>query len=311
MTKALLCCLAVLILSPLTLAIDNPWDTRLPLESGLITYKSSGSMRGKKALYFKNYGKIRAEYEKTETKLMDMSHIESTIKITTPDWIYTIDKQSRTGTREINPDKYLISEFNRLSNDNKIKVVNQLGKNGKIGLEGFKGKMERNATKLLGFDCDRITFMGTDVYVISGTDIPLKTSGSAMGINVSETALSVKKGIPPAKAFKLPKIHYDNPIQTEAELQQQARDIIRSILEDRPLQISDQDSFEQDDMLSDESEFDFGDIDNMSDEQAIRLRQQQRYNNANDYTDDGDSENTQEATKELQRGLTTMFKNMF
>ncbi len=307
MTRFLLLYLIALLFSPIVFAVENPWDTRLPIESGLISYKSSGNLQGKKALYFKDYGRTRAEYEKTVTKLMGMTHIESTITLTTPDWIYTIDKQTRTGTKEINPNRYLISEFNRLSEDDQKKIVATLNKKGKMGIEGMEGKIERNKTRILGLNCDRITLMGSEVYVISGTDIPLKTTGNAMGIKVEETATSVKQGIPPAKAFSLPKIHYEPPTESEMELQQQAREVIQSILEDRPLQISGFDDADQDDISMDNTDFEFGD--DISDEQAIRFRQQQS-NNTRDI-DENTPDNNQETAEQIQRGLTKMFKNMF
>lgn len=292
---------------PLSSALDNPWETRLPLKSGMIVYKCAGSMNGKKALYFKDYGRTRAEYQKVSLKMMGMTSTESTTKITTPDWIYTIDNLTKQGTREANPNKFLSMEFAKLNDTEKAQVISNINKTGKFSIEGFQGKINLKAAKVLGYDCDIVTVLDTKLYMISGTDISLKTVGNTMGVKIEETATSIKEGTPPAKAFKIPGINFETDQQSDNLLQDQAKSVIQSLLHGTaiPADASGADSAEE--MFLDRGDLPFDE--DMTDEQAIRFRQQQDYNSIDE--DEEDYSTQEEDAQAIQQGLKKMFKSMF
>ena len=287
-------------------AVENPWETRLPIESGLIIYKATGNMRGKKALYFKDFGRTTAEYAKLTLNVMGILNTENTVKITTPDWIYCINRRTKEGTKEVNPNKYLIAEFNKLSTSEKEKVARNIAKSGKFDIEGFQGKIARKAVKFLKYDCDIVNILGTEIYLLSGTDIPLRTVGTTMGLEIKEIATSIKCGNPPAKAFSIPTIRYQTEPGAERRVREQAQAIIQSLLHNKKTpeaQSEIETNFEQEDHnLPFTSE--------ITDAEALRFREQQGYNDIGT-TEKEDDKDQEEAAQEIQQGLKKMFKDIF
>lgn len=296
--------LSIMIFSTLTttvFAIDNPWLTKLPFKEGLIVYKVAGSMNGKKALYIKDYGQSKAEYYKVTVDMMGMSNTESSTTITTPDWVYTIDNTTKQGIKEVNPKKYLIKEFEKLSDSDKEIVAKNAEMAGKISSDGLQGEMKKDAATINGYKCDMVSLMGTKIYMFAGTDIPVKTEGNTMGIKISEVATSIKKGTPPAKAFKLPNIQFHTDNESDQMMKNQAKVTIQGLLEGRSMQDMQFDD-ENDIVFQDADEFPFDD--EMSDDDAIQFR-------TNQQSTDEDEYNEEDAAKDIQKGLGKIFKNMF
>ena len=287
-------------------AIDNPWEVKLPLKSGLITYSSTGSMKGQKTLYFKDHGQTTAEYQRLTLKVMGMTSNESTIRITAPDWIYTIDNLTKHGVKEPNPKKYLIAEFNTLSESEKETVAANIKNSGKLNIEGFQGEISHNAVKILGYDCDIISILGTKVYLISGTDIPLRTIGSTMGIEINEIATSIKPGTPPEKVFTLPTVKYETEPDAESRVQRKAKAIIQSLLHNQDAAGSLPGT--EDFIKPNTTVLPFNQ--EVTAEEALRFREQQGYNDLKT-TEEGDHTNQEEAAHEIQQSLKKMLKDVF
>jgi len=199
--SVILATMAMLFLSILTAAgAENPWERKLPFDNATISYTLSGSEKGTETLYIREYGKERATYHKSTNTVMGRTMEKDTVNIQTPDWMYTFDLTKKSGKKNVNPQKYMIEEYNKLSSAEKDQVMKNAQE---MGLS-MGGKIEKNAEKILGFDCDRATVMGTTVSSIHETGIPLKTDTNMMGISMKKEATEVKKGPVDAKYFQFP-----------------------------------------------------------------------------------------------------------
>lgn len=183
---------------------------------------------GLETLYIRDYGKQRAMYHETVTKAMGMSMKNSTLELTTPDYIYSYDLQNREGTKSINPQKYMIEEYNKLSAADKEKVRKNAEKTGKAYTDGMAGQIQHNAAELLGYSCDKVEIMGgASAYLIHGTDIPLKTEMDMMGMKMSMVATSLEKGDVDDKFFQHPaEINAEVDAEADALAGEMAKQVI-------------------------------------------------------------------------------------
>lgn len=201
--RTVLTIIAVLLLPVIALAgNNNPWERKLPFEKATIQYTLSGTEKGTETMYIRDYGKDTASYHKGVNTMMGRTIQTDTIHITTPDWVYTFDLLKKTGKKSVNPQKYIIEEYNKLSSADKDKVMKNAREMGtNIGMQG---KLEMNAEKILGYDCDRVTVMGSTIYSIHEAGIPLKIDTAIMGISMQKVATEVNKGFADAKYFEFP-----------------------------------------------------------------------------------------------------------
>jgi hypothetical protein len=230
--KKLTLCLSALLLTTAVYAMENPWNRKLPFKTATVQYNIDGVMKGSKSVYLKDYGRTSAEYSQTSMKIFGMTQKQENIVITTPEWEYTIDMTAKTGVKQANPNKYLIEEFDKLSQSQQKTVVENAEKTGYAMVGGMNGKIEKGAAKILGYLCDKVTLMGMTAYTISGTELPLKVEGNTMGVKMMETAVQISKDAPPSSKFKTPvniKIEYDPA--ADQLLKERAKDVIQSLLE--------------------------------------------------------------------------------
>jgi len=192
--------LNLLITAP-ALAGENPWDTKLPFKKATLNYSITGTENGSETLYIRNYGKEQATYRNTTSKIFFMTTKTESIQIVTPDWIYSIDLQEKTGSKSVNPTKYMIEEYNSLSRSDRKKVLKNSEELGHSVTEGLQGEIEKNAAKILGYSCDKVSVMGSTIYMISGTGLPLKSETSMAGMNFKSVATGIDKGSAPDNVF--------------------------------------------------------------------------------------------------------------
>jgi len=230
--KKILPLLIVLIFASSAFALENPWDTKLPFKNAVIKYKISGTLNGEKIIYIKDYGRTTAEYSDTSMKMFGMEQPQKETIITTPDWEYTIDLIENTGTKQANPKKFLIQEFNNLSKAEQKKVVKNAQTLGVSTIEGMDGTLEKNVEKILGYQCDKVSMPGTTAYLFSGTDLPLKIKGDNMGMKMNQTVTSIKKESAASSKFKLPQnIQFEHNKQVDQMMQDRAQTIIKALLD--------------------------------------------------------------------------------
>jgi hypothetical protein len=205
--KKILCFLfMVILLVPALVSAGgkNPWQQKLPFKNATIEYTLSGVEKGTETLYVRKYGEETAQYHKTTTTMMGMTMVNETIEIIDPDWIYTFDLTEQSGAKSANPQKYMIEEYNKLSKAEKKQVLQNSEELAAAMPGGMNAKIEKNAEKILGYDCDKVTMMGTTVYTIHETSIPLKSEANVMGMMMKIEATKIDKGSVSKKFFKHP-----------------------------------------------------------------------------------------------------------
>ncbi len=235
MRKTLIVLLIGLFVTP-ALALDSPWEQKLPFQNATINYDVTGLTAGSKTIFVKDYGRTSAEYRETAMKILGMKQEEKEFVLTTPDWEYTADLVSNTGTKNVNPTKFLTQEFNQLSRGDQKKVIENAENQGITMSEGVNGTIEKNAVEVLGYSCDKATMMGTVVYTIHGTELPLKVESNTMGMKFSEIATGIKKGRVDASKFALPaNINFKHDKQADEMMQAQAKTIIQHLVSGEPI----------------------------------------------------------------------------
>ncbi len=199
--------IAVICLFPVAVTAGKglPWEKKLPFETATIKYEIHGMEEGEEIVYIRDYGKERATYHATVSKMMGMTMKNSSVDFHTPDTIYSFDLQEKSGVKSVNPQKYMEEEYEKLSSADKKKVAKNAEKLGGALTQGMQGGVQKNVIKILGYDCDKVSIMnGSDVYLIHDTDIPLKSVVSMMGMKMVMEATSIDTGKVDGKYFQHP-----------------------------------------------------------------------------------------------------------
>ncbi|MDD9304045.1 MAG: hypothetical protein HUK40_17535 [Desulfobacter sp.] len=213
-------------------AAENPWDRKLPFKSATVKYKVAGSMKGEKTLYVKDYGRTSAEYSTVTMKVFGMSQDQKEIIITTPDWVYSADLIEKTGTKQTNMNKFMKEEYNKLSSSDQKKLVKNSEAMGISTIEDLNGTVEKNAVNILGYDCDKVTVMGTTAYNISGSALPLKIQGDTMGIKIFQEAVNLSTGSVLSSKFNLPPgIEFEYDPVADQMMKEQAQEMVKNLVE--------------------------------------------------------------------------------
>lgn len=225
-------------------AAESPFKPKLPFRSAVITYDITGTESGSEVLYIKEGGAYEAKHRKTAVKIFGISRKTEILDISTPEWVYSINVNEKSGTKNVNPIIYMNEEYNKLSKSDQKKVIANAEKFGNAYMKNLNGEVVKNAETILGYKCDLVTMMGVRVYSISGTGIPLKSSSEMMGVKMEQTAKSVDKTTPPDKVFEVPagiKITHD-PRGDEAS-RDFARITVQSLVEGKdPMQANTQEA---------------------------------------------------------------------
>lgn len=217
--------IVVFLASPARVFAGNEllWEKQLPFKDATIHYVIKGMEEGKETLYVRDNGKERATYRETVSNMMGMKMANSTITIKNPDSIYSYDLQKQQGVKAVNPQKYMIEEYNKLSRVEQEKVRERAKNMGAAYTEGMGGTMQPNALSILGYSCDKVEIMGGSAsYLIHDTDVALKTEMSVMGMNLTMVAEAVDKGRVGDKFFR-------HPENITAEVNSQSDEIAKNM----------------------------------------------------------------------------------
>ncbi len=213
-------------------ARKSPWDVKLPFREAEIDYQLAGTEKGIEKLYLRDYGRERARYRKTKGKILFKHYDVETLEITTPDWVYRLDLRRKKGTKAVNPVKYMRQEFSRLSRSEQKKVMHNAQEMGLYLMQAMDGKIEKKATKILGYQCDRVSMKMATVYTMSGYDIVLKSESNVAGIKTRMTAQKIKKGPVPAKFFTPPAgIAITHDPEADRASRKMAKEVIAMLLD--------------------------------------------------------------------------------
>ncbi len=216
-----------------------PWEKNLPFKSAVIEYRINGMQNGTRTTYIKDYGRYEAKYTTTAMHIMGISRAMKTVEITTPEWVYDIDLMQKTGTKTVNPAKYMMEEYEKLSSSDRKKFVENAKKTGAALMQGMQGQVKKGAAEVLGRKCDVISMQGIKLYVLAGTGLPLKSESNMMGMKSVEEAVKITEGSVPEDRFEPPAgIHIEEDRQSDQMARQMARNIIQALVEDRPVSIT-------------------------------------------------------------------------
>jgi hypothetical protein len=171
---------------------DLPWEMKMPFKEATIHYELTGSEQGKKTLYIKDYGQIRATYHKATATIMGMTNKTDSIELVDPDWVYSFDLIERKGEKTTNPRKIYKAEYTKLNAEEKKNFAKNAKELGNNMMGQFDGSVKEKSGKILGYDCDVTTVGGmSTVHLLHGTDIPLRSEVSIMGMNNIESATKI------------------------------------------------------------------------------------------------------------------------
>jgi len=207
MIRRLLFFLGIVLLVPVLASAgsETPWEKKLPFKKATIQYALSGIEKGSETLYIRDYGRETAKYRKATMTMMGMTNASETIEFMDADWLYEFDMVEKTGTKSVNPQKYMIEEFNKLTKEEKEQVIKNSEEMATGPMMGaLNAKVEKNAKKILGYDCDKMTMMGSTIYTMHDAGIALLTESNMMGMQIKIEATSIDKGAPPKEYFKHP-----------------------------------------------------------------------------------------------------------
>lgn len=180
------------ILSSLAISQENKdLIKKYDIKSGIVEYEIKGVTSGKETLYFEEWGSKTAKYTSTETNLGTNKIKNNTLTITDKNWIYEIDLETKSGTKQKN------SESNKQQlNDRYI---------GEKEIKELKGVKSVNE-KLLNKDCEvwEIKKLAAKIWIYKG--IILQNTTKMAGMDVSQTAVKIQENVKISKKkFKIPK----------------------------------------------------------------------------------------------------------
>jgi len=220
-----------LLCAALTAGSPNPFEKRTPFKEATLHYTLSGATRGTSTLYVKEYGKYLAEYERSRMNLFGMGTKAHKLTLSTPDWIYTIDLNAKTGSKVANIEKYMQQEYAKLTPKEQKRVRRNARKTGTNVSHGLGGSVKFNAAMIKGYSCDKTTILGITSYTIHNTALVLKLDGTIMGMKIHKEITAINKGAVDSSRFTIPDdivITYDP--HSEATMQEQAAQMMQMLL---------------------------------------------------------------------------------
>lgn len=204
MKKLILALVGVCFCSSIAYGAELPWSNRLPFEQGEVHYALGGMIKGEDTVYVKDSGATTASYRTEVTEMMGLVDKTNELTITTPQWIYTVDLDDKSGFKQMNPQDYMTDKFTALSESEQKQFIKNSETLGITFVGDMSAQIEKGVTEIQGYTCDKVNIMGFESYVMSNTNFPMGVSGKIMGIEVKETVTSIKKGSVDSTKFVIP-----------------------------------------------------------------------------------------------------------
>lgn len=170
-------------------------DRKYGIKSAIIEYDVSGSQEGSRKLYFDNWGERQAEYSNTTITVGQFSKTANLINITDGDWQYTINMDSKSGTKSQSQLKELKTELEGQQ------YFNELGEQVIIKMGGYKTGTE----EYLGKECDVYEFRNIGMKAWYWKWILLKSETRSGPVNIMVTARKIEEDVRvPEDRFRVP-----------------------------------------------------------------------------------------------------------
>jgi hypothetical protein len=188
LSAVLFCCF----LAPISVEAGNEDSRRYGLKKMMVEYEITGAMmNGTETLYFDDWGYREAKHTVTEIKVGPISRTDDKIVYLEGAWTYTVDQNTKTGTKLENPYMKGLEGKNLCEVDGKM-MIDMGGK--KIGSETILGKK-----------CDIGEVMGSKTWVWEC--IALKTVAGLAGMTMTYTATKISEDFD-VKKLDRPDIDY-------------------------------------------------------------------------------------------------------
>lgn len=221
----------VLSASPI-LAAELPWQVKLPFKEATIQYELKGAEQGTEVLYLKDHGKLRAKHHQATATVMGQSTRTDTIELIDPDWVTIYNMADKTGSRFTNPSKLYMAEYTKLTGAEKANFEKNAKQMGAAMMGQMGGSVKPCSEKMMGHDCDVTTIGGmSTIYLLRGSDIPLRSEVSIMGMknSVNATRIDTTSAVPES-AFTPPAgIAVKTDHETEATMAQSVRQMMDTL----------------------------------------------------------------------------------
>ncbi len=174
-------------------AVDNPFLHTLPFKEAIIEYNLSGSQKGIKTLYIKNYGMQRVIYLKQEKTFMNKEKFIEKYILKTKKWIYEISPHKSIAIRTPNLDFLLYIRYKELSKKEQEKVKANLKAINYLPILDSDFKIIKKYTKVNDISCDLLLQHGQEIcYGYKGA-LELKSNISLLGFKKYEILYSIYK----------------------------------------------------------------------------------------------------------------------
>ena len=184
-------------------AIDNPFLKKLPFEEEIIEYSLSGSQKGIKTLYIKDYGLQRVIYLKKKKNLMSKIDENEKYILKTKKWIYDIFPQKNLAIRTPNLRFLLYIRYKELTQKERERVKTNLKTIDYLPITDSNFKIIKNYTKIENISCNLLIQHGKKIcYGFQGSLI-LKSSIKLLGYKNYEILYSIYKTKVDPKLFDI------------------------------------------------------------------------------------------------------------
>lgn len=170
-------------------------DRKYGIKSAIVEYDVTGSQEGSRKLYFDNWGERQAEYSNTTITVGQFSKTANLINISDGDWQYTINLDSRSGTKSQSQLKELKEQLEGQQYFNELgeQVILKMG-GRKIGEEEFMGKT-----------CAVYDFSNIGMKAWYWNWILLKSETRSGPVNINVTARKIEEDVRiPEDRFRVP-----------------------------------------------------------------------------------------------------------
>lgn len=222
----LLCCTLLVSLS--SAWADDLWQVQLPFQQATINYTLTGGQTGTETLYIRDSGREQARYRTATSKMIFGESKIDEIEITTPDWVYSIDLTTRSGSKSANPIKFMQEEYDRLSSSEQQTVRKNMEEMGMAAMRGMQGSVQQKAATLLGYACDKVSMTGSTTWSLHKSGIPLKSEINMMGMHSIVEATSVDTAPVSADRFVPPA---NIAIEHDQEADRMSRSMAKSMID--------------------------------------------------------------------------------
>jgi hypothetical protein len=170
-------------------------ERKYGIKSAIIEYDVSGSQEGSRRLFFDNWGARQAEYSNTTITVGQFSKTANLLNITDGDWQYTINLDTKSGTKSQSQLKELKIELEGQQ------YFNELGEQAIIKLGGVKLGTE----EFLGKECDVYEFRNIGMRAWYWKWVLLKSETRSGPVSITVTARNIEEDVRvPEDRFRVP-----------------------------------------------------------------------------------------------------------